>query len=72
MRACVRMCVLACVHACVLCPRLLLPAPPATLARCAVLCPLSGSLLQARTGKLKPRALRHLAAEYLGLTIQVR
>ncbi len=26
--------------------------------------------LQARTGKLKPRALRHLASEMLGLTIQ--
>ena len=26
--------------------------------------------MQARTGKLKPRALRHLAAEHLGLTIQ--
>ena len=26
--------------------------------------------LQARTGKLKARALRHLAAEQLGLTIQ--
>lgn len=25
---------------------------------------------QARTGRLKPRALRHLAAEQLGLTIQ--
>ncbi|EFN57440.1 hypothetical protein CHLNCDRAFT_21343 [Chlorella variabilis] len=27
-------------------------------------------LMQARTGKLKPRALRHLATEQLGLTIQ--
>jgi hypothetical protein len=27
--------------------------------------------LQVRTGKLKPRALRHLAAEQLGLAIQV-
>ena len=37
-------------------------------ARCALIVP--HGILQARTGKLKPRALRHLAAEQLGLTIQ--
>lgn len=35
--------------------------------RCMLVQP---AALQARTGKLKPRALRHLASEVLGLTIQ--